>query len=132
MPDVISDEMGKRLAGSRSGRKTGQGCSYLPEAGYKSCSIDGYWLEMREGSKNIDGENLLDSLKIDAKVIYLRTEVTKDGSIKFHYSLNNLNYIRFGNEVVSNFWGYLGIRHALCCYNLTKGNPTGSKNYYML
>ncbi len=60
--------------------------------------------------------------------IYLRTEVTKEGTIKFHYSLNNRNYIRFGEEVVSNFWGFLGIRHALYCYNLN-GNMGGCADF---
>ncbi len=88
-----------------------------------------YWLEMREGSKDIDGENVLDSLQIDSDKIYLRTEITKEGSIKFHYSLNNQNYTRFGQEGVSNFWGFLGIRHVLCCYNLIKGNECGYADF---
>ena len=88
---------------------------------------DGYWLEMRQGDR--DSEVVVDSLPIHSDKIYLRTEVTKRGSLLFHYSLDNLEYTAFGPEGVSNFWGFLGIRHALCCYNLNKGAATGYADF---
>lgn len=67
------------------------------------------------------GEEVVDSLELgDIAKIYLRTETTKEGATRFHYSLDGRKYHRFGPEGVSNFWGFLGIRHALCCYNVIK------------
>lgn len=88
-----------------------------------------YWLEMREGGKDVDGELVIDSLRISGEKIYLRTEITKEGTILFHYSFDNQRYKRFGPEGVSNFWGFLGIRHALCCYNLEKGASNGFADF---
>ena len=70
---------------------------------------------MRQGGR--EGETVVDSFPVKTDKIYLRTEVTKQGSLLFYYSLDNLEYNRLGPEGVSNFWGFLGIRHALCCYN---------------
>ena len=88
-----------------------------------------YWLEMREGNRDA-AEVVRDSLEMkDIKKIYLRTETTKEGATRFHFSLNNRDYHRFGPEGVSNFWGFLGIRHALCCYNVIKGNTCGYADF---
>lgn len=90
---------------------------------------DSYWLEMREGNRD-EAEVVVDSLELkDISRIYLRTETTKEGATCFHYSLDNRVYHRFGPEGVSNFWGFLGIRHALCCYNVMKGNPCGYADF---
>ena len=87
------------------------------------------WLEMREGNRDA-AEMIVDSLELkDIQKIYLRTETTKEGATRFHYSLDNRQYHRFGPEGVSNFWGFLGIRHALCCYNVIKGNPCGYADF---
>lgn len=88
---------------------------------------DGYWIEMRQGDR--DGEVVVDSLKYNHSKIYLRTEITNKGSILFHYSTNGKQYHRFGPEGVSNFWGFLGIRHTLCSYNLEKGASTGYADF---
>lgn len=88
-----------------------------------------FWLEMREGNRNA-AEMIVDSLELkDVQRIYLRTETTKEGATRFHYSLDNRQYHCFGPEGVSNFWGFLGIRHALCCYNVMKGNPCGYADF---
>ena len=88
-----------------------------------------FWLEMRKGNRNA-AEMIVDSLELkDVQRIYLRTETTKEGATRFHYSLDNRQYHRFGPEGVSNFWGFLGIRHALCCYNVMKGNPCGYADF---
>jgi len=87
------------------------------------------WLEMRQGNRDA-AEVIVDSLEMkDIQKIYLRTETTKEGATRFHYSLDNCQYHRFGPEGVSNFWGFLGIRHALCCYNVIKGNPCGYADF---
>lgn len=88
---------------------------------------NGYQLEMRQGDR--ESETVVDSLSFDQSKIYLRTEITKEGSILFHYSLNDREYHRFGPEGISNFWGFLGIRHALCCYNIVKGNACGYADF---
>lgn len=90
---------------------------------------DSYWLEMREGNRD-EAEVVVDSLELkDISRIYLRTETTKEGATRFLYSLDSRVYHRFGPEGVSNFWGFLGIRHALCCYNVMKGNPCGYADF---
>lgn len=87
------------------------------------------WLEMRQSYRDA-GEEVVDSLELgDISKIYLRTETTKEGATRFHYSLDGRKYHRFGPEGVSNFWGFLGIRHALCCYNVVKGNPCGYADF---
>ena len=50
--------------------------------------------------------------------IYLRVEVTRRGTLLFSYSTDGKRYARFGGEEESGFWGFLGIRHTLCHYNL--------------
>lgn len=88
-----------------------------------------YWLEMRQSYRDA-GEEVVDSLEMrELSKIYLRTETTKEGATRFHYSLDGRKYHRFGPEGVSNFWGFLGIRHALCCYNVVKGNPGGYADF---
>lgn len=87
------------------------------------------WLEMRQSYRDA-GEEVVDSLELgDITGIYLRTETTREGTTRFHYSLDGRKYQRFGPEGVSNFWGFLGIRHALCCYNVVKGNPCGYADF---
>lgn len=87
------------------------------------------WLEMRKGGRDV-AEIVIDSLEIqDVSRIYLRTETTKEGTNRFYYSLDNRKYHRFGPEGVSNFFGFLGIRHALCCYNVIKGNLGGYADF---
>ncbi|MCR4033692.1 MULTISPECIES: family 43 glycosylhydrolase [Flavobacterium] len=88
-----------------------------------------FYLEIHEGGKNIEDENVLNSLKIDGQKIYLKTEITKKGSILFYYSFDDKKYNRFGDELVSNFWGFLGIRHTLFCYNVMKGNSNGYADF---
>jgi Beta-xylosidase len=84
---------------------------------------DGYWIELRNAFQ--EGDSVTDSCKIpDTQKNYLRTEVTKEGSLFFYYSLDNLDYKRVGKECSSGFWGFLGIRHALCCYNVVTGNAS--------
>ena len=88
-----------------------------------------FWLEMRQAYRD-EGEEVVDSLELKAlSKIYLRTETTKEGATRFHYSLDGREYHRFGPEGVSNFWGFLGIRHALCCYNVVKGSPCGYADF---
>lgn len=88
-----------------------------------------FWLEMRQAYRD-EGEEVVDSLELKAlSKIYLRTETTKEGATRFHYSLDGRKYHRFGPEGVSNFWGFLGIRHALCCYNVVKGSPCGYADF---
>ena len=88
-----------------------------------------FWLEMRQSYRDA-GEEVVDSLELgDIAKIYLRTETTKEGATRFHYSLDGRKYHRFGPEGVSNFWGFLGIRHALCCYNVIKGNLCGYADF---
>lgn len=84
---------------------------------------------MRQAYRD-EGEEVVDSLELKAlSKIYLRTETTKEGATRFHYSLDGREYHRFGPEGVSNFWGFLGIRHALCCYNVVKGSPCGYADF---
>lgn len=90
---------------------------------------DGYFLELHEGGKTIEGENVLNSLKIENQKIYLKTEITKKGSLLFSYSFDDKNFSRFGNELVSNFSGFLGIRHTLFCYNLNNASVTGAADF---
>lgn len=88
-----------------------------------------FWLEMRQAYRD-EGEEVVDSLELKAlSKIYLRTETTKEGATRFHYSLDGREYHRFGPEGVSNFWGFLGIRHVLCCYNVVKGSPCGYADF---
>ena len=88
-----------------------------------------FWLEMRQAYRDA-GEEIVDSLEMKGiSKIYLRTETTKEGATRFHYSLDGCEYHRFGPEGVSNFWGFLGIRHALSCYNVVKGNPCGYADF---
>lgn len=87
----------------------------------------GYWLELREGDHK--RETVTDSLPVQTDKIYLRTEITRRGSLLFHYSLDGRAYSRFGGEKVSNFWRYLGIRHTLCCYNVMKGVAGGHADF---
>lgn len=91
--------------------------------------IDGYWLEMRKGGKNIDGEEIVDSLHVDMKKAYLRTQITEDGTIQFYYSADDRRYVEFGPEVESNFWGFLGIRYTLFCYNVQSMSDGGYADF---
>lgn len=116
------------LSGLNEGDFAGTGImgSRMYQLGVRKKS-DGYWLEMREGDHK--KEVVTDSLFLQADKICLRTEITKQGSLFFHYSLDNRTYSRFGKEVVSNFWRYLGIRHTLCCYNVMKGTAGGYADF---
>lgn len=52
-----------------------------------------FWLEMREGNRDA-AEMIVDSLELnDVQRIYLRTETTKEGATRFHYSLIIANII---------------------------------------
>jgi xylan 1,4-beta-xylosidase len=116
------------LTGLREGDFAGNGIMgrVMYQLGVRK-KADGFWLEMRQGGR--EGETVVDSLPVKTDKIYLRTEVTKQGSLLFYYSLDNLEYNRLGPEGVSNFWGFLGIRHALCCYNLNKGATGGYADF---
>ncbi len=116
------------LAGLQEGDFAGNGIMgrVMYQFGVRK-NADGYWIEMRQGDR--EAEIVIDSLHYASSKIYLRTEVTKEGSILFYYSAGGRQYQRFGPEGVSNFWGFLGIRHALCCYNVSKGAPTGYADF---
>lgn len=87
-----------------------------------------YQIELREGNR--DGETVTDSLLLAIKEkVWLRTEVTKDGSLKFYYSTDGKEFLRIGREGISNFWGFLGIRHALCCYNVNGVQSSGYADF---
>lgn len=85
-------------------------------------------LELRKGGR--EAEIVTDSMATrQTDKIYLRTEITKRGTLLFYYSMDNSSFSRFGEEGVSNFWGFLGIRHALCCYNLIEGAKGGFADF---
>lgn len=52
--------------------------------------------------------------------IWLRTDITKRGTVRFSYSFDGKMYKNFRTEITSGFWRYLGLRHALCCYTHTE------------
>ena len=116
------------LAGLKEGDFAGNGIMgrTMYQFGVRK-KADGYWIEMREGTREV--ETVVDSLRFAQSEIYLRTEITKEGSILFHYGTDGRKFQRFGREGVSNFWGFLGIRHALCCYNVVEGVPTGYADF---
>lgn len=82
-------------------------------------TADGWQLEVHQ-SKHVD-DKLMEAKAIRPTdgYVWLRTEVTKRGTVIFHYSLDGQQYERFGEETASGFWRFLGLRHALCCYHHT-------------
>ncbi len=69
-------------------------------------------------SKHVDDKlEKTKELPSDTKVIWLRTSVTKRGTVKLSYSLDGKSFETWGPELSSGFWRFLGLRYALCCYN---------------
>ncbi len=60
--------------------------------------------------------------------IWLRVNVTRKGTLLYSYSKNGKQFNRIGEEEESGFWGFLGIRHTLSCYNL-KGKNGGYADF---
>ena len=57
----------------------------------------------------------------NTRYIWLRTAITKQGTVNFSYSLDGTTYEPFGpHDTPSGFWRFLGLRHALCCYHHTE------------
>lgn len=87
-------------------------------------TTNGLLLEIHQ-SKHVDNQIINQKiLPSDITYIWLRSDITKRGTVLFSYSLDGKKYKRFGNETVSGFWRFLGIRHALCCYNHTTMNDS--------
>ena len=86
-------------------------------------------VKLRKVNKNMDTEITLDSAKIHLDKIWLRSEITKHGTLKFYYSLDAKRYNPLGEELESNFWGFLGIRHTLFNYNLLGKAQSGFADF---
>jgi beta-xylosidase len=86
-----------------------------------------YWLELRTGDAN--SEKLMKSIKIDFSKLYIQTEITREGSINFYYSEDNIEFKVFGAELISNFGYFLGLRHTLTCYNLDTDKVLGFADF---
>lgn len=84
----------------------------------------GYELQIHQ-SRHVD-DTTTDRLFLGKRLqdIYLRTEVTKSGTVRFSYSLDGTDYKSFGQETASGFWRFLGLRFALCCYRHTTGQDS--------
>ena len=84
----------------------------------------GLMLEIHQ-SKHVS-DDLVEQKEIDPNTdyIWLRTSVTKRGTVQFSYSLDGQHYETFGREASSGFWRFLGLRHALCCYNHVTGKDS--------
>lgn len=94
--------------------RTAQGDSLQLRAGYRE-KPEVAKVALAIGKKNKQGI-------MQADRIYLRVDVTRRGTLLFFYSLNGKQFNRFGGEEESGFWGFLGIRHTLCHYNLSGVN----------
>ena len=81
-------------------------------------------LQMRQSKHVADQTVCTASLPADTRYIYLQTSVTKQGTVCFAYSLDGTGYTRFGQETPSGFWRFLGLRHALCCYQHSEANDS--------
>lgn len=88
--------------------------------------VDGDWIEFRKG--NWQGEKVMDCTRISSGKVYLRTEIKKDGTQVFSYSLDDKTYNTFGKGN-SGFWGFLGIRHTLCCFRLENDGAGGFADF---
>lgn len=65
-----------------------------------------------------DKDTVLESTPLpSAERVWLRTEVTKRGTVNFSWSLDGRTFQPIGSETKSGFFGYLGVRHALSCYS---------------
>ena len=84
----------------------------------------GYELQIHQ-SRHVE-DTTTDRLFLGKRLqdIYLRTEVTKSGTVRFSYSLDGTDYKSFGQETASGFWRFLGLRFALCCYRHTTGQDS--------
>lgn len=82
-------------------------------------TADGLMLEIHQSKHMEDKLVLQKAIDANATYIWLRTEVTKRGTVFFSYSLDGKRYEKFGNETATGFWRFLGLRHSLCCYNHT-------------
>ena len=85
------------------------------------------YIELRQGNR--DGERVTDSIPFTGQQAWLRTEVTRRGTLLFSWSADGRTFQPIGREGVSNFWGFLGIRHALCCYNTTGNDASGYADF---
>ncbi len=84
----------------------------------------GYELQVHQSRHQEDETVARKTLPDHLNYIWLRTEVTKRGTVKFSYSLDGDRYEPFGKETASGFWRFLGLRHALCCYAHTEGRDS--------
>lgn len=76
-------------------------------------------LQVHQSKHSDDRTVARKDLPADTRYIWLRSEVTKKGTVRFAYSLDGSEYENFGSETPSGFWRFLGLRYALCCYNHT-------------
>ncbi len=74
-------------------------------------------MEMHESHHSRDKLVKATALPTGVKTLWLSTEVTKRGTVKFSYSLDGMTFTPFGPETASGFWRFLGLRYSLCCYN---------------
>ena len=109
------------VRGLHTGDFTGNGImgSVMLQQGVRR-TAEGLMLEIHQ-SKHVDDKLILQK-PIDNTIssIWLRTEITKQGTVQFSYSLDGKKYDKFGSETASGFWRFLGLRHALCCYTHTE------------
>ena len=80
-------------------------------------TADGLRLEVRQSVEASDSVLASLPLPADAQRVWLRTEVTRRGTVCFSWSTDGEAFQAFGPEVESGFFGYLGVRHALACYS---------------
>ena len=80
-------------------------------------------------SKHVDDQTLdVKEIPADTRYVWLRTEVSKKGTVLFSHSLDGVYFEPFGRETASGFWRFLGLRYALCCYHHTTANDSAYYN----
>lgn len=90
-------------------------------------TVKGLQVQVRQ-SKHVNDE-LVAAKDIPGNTVYvwLRTTVTKQGTVRFSFSLDGNRYESIGKETASGFWRFLGLRYALCCYSHTEDKDS---SYY--
>lgn len=83
-------------------------------------TANGFELQIHQSQHKENETVARKALPSDLTYIWLRTQVTKKGTVMFSYSLNGKQYEPFGKETPSGFWRFLGLRYALCCYAHTE------------
>ena len=80
----------------------------------------GLQLQVRQSVEASD--SILANIDLPAETtrIWLRTEITKRGTVCFSWSLDGKTFQAIADETPSGFFGYLGLRHALACYSQPK------------